>query len=268
MKWLLAVGTVLAAGSAALAQDAKPGDAKPGDPAKMEAKQPETKPAENLPTGEALFEKHVKAIGGMEAMKAEKNRMVRAKYIGPGEMGEGMLRVLRVPPNKMYQTLEIPGVITQEVWCNGEEGWMRDTSNGTHRLQADSLVEYKRQADYFGEANYKARYKELKTTGAEKFNGVDAYAVRAVPTEGKERTLYFDAKSGLMIGIRTPGTSGPESDSITTFGEYKKFGEVMQPTAFSTKSKNSTSSITILEIRTDLTTMPSVEPPDEVRSVK
>lgn len=253
-------------GGPTFAQDARP-------PMTETAKQPETKPAEtkpadNLPTAESLFEKHIAAIGGMEAIKAEKNRLVRAKYVGPGQMGDGMMRVMRTPPSKLYQTLEIPGVITQEVWCNAEEGWMRDTTNGTHRLQGEALLEFKRQADYYGEANYKARYKEVKTTAAEKFNDVDAFTVKCTPAEGRERYVYFDAKSGFIIGIKTPGPVGTESDTVITVKDYKKFGEVMQPTVFLTKTKSGESTITITEIRTDLATMPSVDPPDEVRAVK
>jgi hypothetical protein len=263
MKWS-AIPLTLAFGfwsaSIGAAQDSK---AQPAKPAETSAKQ-----SENLPDAASLFEKHIAAIGGMDALKAEKNRIVIAQYIGPGSIGEGSLRVLRQPPNKMYQTLEIPGVITQEVWCNGEDAWTRDSNAGTKRIQGDDLIEYRRQADYYGDANYKTRYKEMKTTAAEKFGEVDAYAVRVVPTEGKERTIYFDSKSGFIIGIRVPGSGGPEFDSVTTISDYKKFGAVMQPTKFVTLTGQIKSTVTIKDIQTDLTVMPTVDPPQEIRSAK
>lgn len=258
------------------AQDGKPPmTEKPGEqpaekaPAERpkEAAQP-VRQTENLPTAESLFEKHIAAIGGMDALKAEKNRLVRATYLGPGRIGEGALRVLRVAPNKLFQTLEIPGIITQEVWCNGEEGWMRDTNNGTNKLKGDALVEFKRQADFLGEANYKVRYKEIKTLYGEKFGDADAFAVKAVPTEGKERTIYFDAKTGFIIGFRMPGSGGPDTDMVTTLSDYKKFGEVMQPVKSVTKQGPGETVITIKKIDSNLSAMPSTEPPDEVRNVK
>lgn len=223
---------------------------------------------ENLPTAESLFQKHIAAIGGMDALKAEKNRLVRATYVGPGRIGEGSLRVLRVAPNKFYQTLEIPGMISQEVWCNGEEGWMRDTNNGTNKLQGDALIEFKRQADFLGEANFAARYKEISTLYGEKFGDADAFAVKAVPTEGRERTIYFDAKSGFIIGIRIPGSDGPETDTVTTVSAYKDFSGIMQPSKSVTKVGRGETVITIKKIDSNLAAMPSTEPPDEVRTVK
>jgi hypothetical protein len=263
MKFLLA--SVLASAlvvNPCSAQDGKPPmTEKPGEqpaekaPAEKpkEAAQP-VRQTENLPTADAL--------------KGEKNRLVRASYVGPGRIGEGSLRVMRVAPKKLYQTLEVPGIITQEVWCDGEEGWMRDTNNGTNKLKGDALIEFKRQADFLGEANYKVRYKEIKTIYGEKFADVDAFAVKAVPTEGKERTIYFDAKSGYIIGFRMPGPGGPDTDMVTTLSDYKKFGEVMQPVKSVTKQGPGETVITIKKIDSNLTAMPSTEPPDEVRSVK
>jgi len=264
--------------SPCLAQDAKPPVTekpavkpaeqpaeKPKEPAKD---QPASKPAEELPTAEALFEKHIAAIGGMDALKGEKNRLVRATYIGPGSIGEGSLRVLRVAPNKFYQTLEVPGVVSQEVWCNGEEGWMRDTNNGTNKLKSEALIEFKRQSDFLGEANYKMRYKEIKTLSSEKFGAIDAFVVKAVPKEGRERTIYFDAKTGFIIGIRMVGGAGPESDAVTTISDYKDFNGIMQPTKTVTKAGPGETTIIIKKIDSNLTAMPSTEPPDEVRSVK
>lgn len=262
-------------GPSCLAQDAKPPmPEKPGaqppkeQPKPADGKQPEAKPAEALPTAESLFEKHIAAIGGMDALKGEKNRLVRATYVGPGRIGEGSLRIIRAAPNKFFRTLEIPGIVSQEVWCNGEEGWIRDTNNGTHKLQGEPLIDYKLQSDFLGEANYKVRYREIKTTSREKFGEADAFVVRALPREGKERTLYFDAKSGFLIGIRVAGSGGPETDSVTSISEYQKFGETMQPIKTVTKSGPGETTVIIKKIESNLTALPTTEPPDEVRNVK
>jgi hypothetical protein len=261
--------------SVAHGQDSKP--VTPGQPAQPPA-QPSGKPGEktdgkqlsqdNLPAAEALFEKHIAAIGGLEAMKAERNRLVRAKFTLPGGSSDGSLRVIRIAPNKMSQVLEIPGVITQEVWYNGEDAWKRDTNAGTRRLQGDELAETKMQADILGECNFKARYREVKTVARETFAGVEAYSVKAVTPEGKERTLYFDAKAGFLIGLKAPSqTTGMES--LVTMSDYKKFGETMHPTkSVMTIGASEIGTITITQVESNLSVPPTVNPPDEVRAVK
>lgn len=237
----------------------------PGNPG-----QPGDKPQlsqDNLPEAEALFEKHIAAIGGLAAIKAERNRLVRAKFTAPGGNAEGALRVIRIAPNKMAQLLEIPGVITQEVWFNGEEAWKRDTNSGTRRVQGEELAEIKLQADILGECNFKARFREVKTAAREMFAAVEAYSVKATTPEGKERTLYFDAKSGFLIGVKAPSQNGTES--LVIMSDYKKFGETMHPTKSVMKLGDAEiGTIDIMQIEANLSVPPSVNPPDEVRAVK
>jgi outer membrane lipoprotein-sorting protein len=285
MKWMGAAAGVLVAGLSAAAQEDKP--MQPMD--QPATKQPATNPVdqpqptdqprpgeekkgelsqENLPTAESLFEKHIAAIGGLEAIKSERNRLVRAKFTGPGGSSEGGLRVIRVAPNKMAHILEIPGVTTQEVWYNGEEGWKRDSNAGTKKVKGDELAEIKMQADIMGECNYKARYREVKTLAREVFAGVEAYSVKATPAEGagREKTMFFDAKTGFLIGMKTKAAQG---DSTVMMSEYKKFGETQHPTRSVMKVGDmEVGTITVSQIESNLSVPPTVEPPDEVKAVK
>ena len=270
--WIAALAGIMAAAPAA-AQDDKPMQPMTETPpAPSPAKQPpkEDPPAqtENLPEAESLFEKHIAAVGGAEAVKAERNRLVKAKYAVAGGV-EGSLRIMRVAPDKLAQVLEIPGMLTQELWCDGESAWIRDSNKGTSRLKGAELADTRRLADIAGECNYKARYREVKTVGREKFADAEVYAVKATPAEGKPRTLYFDAQSGFMIGIRIAGEAGPESDAVTVLSDYKKFGSVSQPTKSITKRGETVlGTVTIQQIDSNLSVLPSVAPPDEVREVK
>jgi hypothetical protein len=276
MKWTIAAAGVFVAG---VAFGQAPTGEQPKQPAGTgteskapevkapEVKAPEIKAQESWPSAESLFEKHIAAIGGLEAIKGERNRLVRAKFSAPAGAAEGGLRVIRVAPNRMAQILEIPGMMTQEMWYNGEEGWQRDSNTGTSRLKGDALVDLRMQADILGECNYKSRYKEIKTLGPEQFAGVVAYAVRAVSPEGRERTLYFDSKAGYLIGVRSRTQQGV--DSVVTMSEYKKFGETLHPTKSVVKVGDAEAyTVTISQVESNLAVPPTVNPPDEVKAVK
>lgn len=244
----------------AWAQDAKPEAPKAAEP-------PAAPVPADLPSAESLFEKHIAAVGGSEAIKTEKNRLVRGK-IQTGAQGiEGALRTIRVAPNKFYQTIELPGIVTLETWYNGEEAWVRDSNRDTRRVSGPELSELKLQADYAGEMNYKGRYKEIKTVGREQFEEADVFVVKATPNAGRDRTLYFDAKSGLLIGIRM-ATEKADVDSVTVLSDYKKFGDLLHPTKSVQKLGGNQTTVTVTQIETNLTMLPTVEPPDEVRAIK
>lgn len=222
-----------------------------------------------LPTGEALFAKHVQAIGGEEALKAEKNRVVRGKISMMGRSADGLLTTWRVSPNRMYSLVEFPGIATLETWFDGESAWLRDSNAGTRKLSGEGLVEIRRSADFLGEANFRARYSNLTTQEKSTFADRPAYAVKATTTEGAERTLYFDAEKGFLIGVKSPGPSAdPANERTMILADYKQFGAVTHATKITQKDTRSETVTTITDINANVLTMPNIDPPDEVRKAK
>lgn len=219
----------------------------------------------DLPSGEDLFAKHVAAIGGEDALKAEKNRLTKSTITFVGRPTSGTATVSRVAPDKMYVIVDLPGVVTVETWSDGENAWQRNSNTGTRRLSGDELVQARRDADFLGEANYKARYSELKTTERTTFAQRPAYAVHAVFAGGGERTLFFDAEKGFLIGARA---ATPQGERTTTFGDYKQFGKAFHPTKTVQKDGQVEMVTTLNSLETDVPSLPSVSPPDEVRKVK
>lgn len=222
-----------------------------------------------LPTGEALFAKHVQAVGGMDALSAEKNRVVRGKISMMGRSADGILTTWRIAPNRLYSLVEFPGIATLETWCDGESAWLRDSNAGTRKLTGDGLIELKRSADFLGEANYRTRYATLTTQEKTTFAERPAYAVKATTTEGAERTLYFDAEKGFLIGIKSPGPAAdPANERTTILADYKQFGAVTHATKMTQKDTRSETITTITDINANVLAMPNIDPPDEVRKAK
>jgi hypothetical protein len=240
--------------------------------ARQESKpaQPSTPPATGaaLPSGEELFKKHVAALGGEEALRAEKNRVTKGRIQIKGQPNAGQVTVLRVAPNRMYSTLDLPGIVTIETWYNGERGWVRDSNSGVRALSGADLAETKRSADMLGEANFKERYTAVRTIAREKFEGKDAYSVEATISPDNKRTMYFDAESGLLSGIRVPSGKGPENDILLIMSDYKQFGAVKQPTKVTQRAGPGETVTTFTSIDANVAPMKSVDPPDEIKSVK
>jgi hypothetical protein len=236
--------------------------AAPGTPAKPAA------PAAGLPAGEALFAKHVEALGGMETLRAQKSALIKGRMIRPGG-ATGLITVWRKAPNTMYKIVDIPGQVTIETWCDGENAWVRNSNKGAARITGAALADTILEAEFIGEADYKARYKELVTKEKTTFGERPAYAVAALTSNDKPRTLFFDAEKGFLIGVEVPLTGGRGEGKLTiTIGDYKKFGDTYQPTLLIEDNGRLKNTTEFTQIEMNVALMPSLDPPDEVKSLK
>jgi len=249
---------------AAVGQVSQPAPAKPATPPQPVAP---GAPQEGLPTGTDLFAKHVAAIGGEAALRAEKHRVTRFKQVVEvnDQTLTGTITVNSVAPDRMYMILDFPGIFTVETWCDSENGWERNSNSGIKRLEGEQLAVRKRGAHFLGEADYKNRYKTLTTMERTTFADRPAYSVKAVSTEDAPSTLFFDADKGFLIGIRTTESTG---ERTVTFYDYKQYGSTMQ--AGKTVQVEPSMRITteILSLNSGGETPPNVEPPAEVKAVK
>jgi hypothetical protein len=133
----------------------------------------------DLPTGEDLFAKHLTAVGGLDAIKAQKTIVARGTFARTGS-ASGLLTIYRRAPNTMYKILEVPATVTVETWCDGERAWVRNSNKGSGKLTGANLEAVKQEARVIGESDYKESFKSLATTDKTTFADRPAYTVAAV----------------------------------------------------------------------------------------
>jgi hypothetical protein len=234
--------------------------------AQAQPPQPAPAPAAALPSGDELFKKYLDAIGGAEALRAKKNSLVKARVKRAGGP-DALLTIWRQAPGKMYKTLEIPGVVTLETWCDGQNAWSRNTTKGASRLAGAALNDAKSEAQIAGDADYKSRYTALETTERTTFAERPAFAVAATGADGGKRTLFFDAEKGFLIGVKLPG-GDKQVPIVLTFSDYKASGGLMQPMTVIEEAGAMRSVITYSQVDFDLPQIVNLDPPDEVKSIK
>lgn len=230
----------------------------------QETKPPAPASQEGLPEGADLFARHVQAIGGDAALRAERNRVAKFKQEVKSPRGtmNGVVTVSRIAPSKLYLIVDFPGAFTVETWCDGENAWQNHSHTGAKRFTGDQLAAIKRDADFLGEADYKNRYREMKTLERTTFAERPAYAVKVVPSSGAESTAYFDAEKGFLIGFRTLDGG---KERTTTFSDYKQFGATFHAGKSTMAGDGVEVTTTLLSLETDLATPPNVDPPEHIR---
>lgn len=201
--------------------------------------QPGTAPAQaagNAPTVDEIFERHIEAIGGREKVFEIKDRVINGTFEGEPFKFPARLRIVTRAPNKMIWEASEPAGLGIKIVYNGELGWrVYQVGSGkgmTEWVIGPSLVDLMETADFYGEANYKERYKELELAGTADFYGTTVYVVRGIRQSGKMHLLMFSIQTGLFIGSRTAvlHADGDMRPLDVRLENYKEFGGVLYPT--------------------------------------
>jgi len=175
--------------------------------------------AADLPEASELFERHIEAIGGRDAVFAEKTRVVTGTYEGPPFTGIVKLRVWAEAPDKMHMQLVEPLGRQLDLYYDGEVTWQQDSTSNNGEpvaVTGPQRVEIIEAADFFGESNYANRYSAIETIGTATFDGKDYYAVRATSQFGRTRRLFFEKESGLFSAEQSPIVTQDKDGKVIT----------------------------------------------------
>lgn len=160
--------------------------------------QPATTAAEPvLPTADEIFERHVKAIGGVAALQNIKTRVAKGSRIG----ADGILvpeEVYQKAPNKFSTVTTYPNE-TFSTGFNGVAGWGASSKGGVRSLPDALLAQVKSDAEFYKEIKAKELYSKLTVAGRQKIGDREVFVVEATPLTGPREKLYFDVESGLLL---------------------------------------------------------------------
>jgi hypothetical protein len=229
INWLAAVAALVAAGlttglSAQFPPPARPPKTAPAVPA------PEAPPAK-LPSGRAILDKHVAAMGGREAILAHKSTRATGTLSMPSTGLSGTLEIYGAHPNQTLLKISLSGVGEVLEGFNGTHGWSLSPMTGPMLLEGKQLDEKRFDSDYYSELRADSRYASITTLERVDFEGRPCYKVRLVRKNGGEDIEFYDVATGLKAGsITTRETQMGTVTGRTVESDYRKFGNLLQPT--------------------------------------
>lgn len=192
---------------------------------------PAIRAQEALPKAADLLAKMADALGGRDAFKAVKSIRARGTFEMPSQNLTGTVEIVQARPAQVRLTVAIQGIGTVENGCDGKIGWTMDPMSGPALMQGKALTDAISEAQ-FDAAFYNPDYvKSATTLEKTKFGDRPAYKLSVTTTFNSENTIYLDAETYFPIGqdkvAETPMGAVP---TTTSAGEFKKFGQFMQPT--------------------------------------
>jgi len=234
----LAAARVVATPAATFGQDAD------GNAAAQPITAPETPAVEDaeldLSSEEAaraaeVFEEHIEAMGGRDAVFGVDKRVIRGSYEGQPLKFPGRLRMTLEAPDKLYWEISEPAGLSITTVYNGEQAWSEVKAGvGEPRMNwiiGPPLLDLIESASFYGEADYKNRYRELAYVGTADFYGSVCHVIRGIRKSGKLHLLFFDTKTKLYKGARTAvlHESGEVRPLDVRIGDWAEVDGVMVP---------------------------------------
>jgi len=205
-----------------------------------------------LPTGRAVVDRFVAAIGGADTLRKYRSQRAVGTFEMPGPGITGQIEVFSAAPNLMRQRLVVPGLGTLESGYDGTVGWLDDPTIGPMVLDGKALAQMKVDADFYGALHGEDLYQTVETVERTTFEGTDAYKLRLVTTGGDEQFEYFSVETGLLVGGQSVRTLPMgEFPTTTVMTEYKTFGGLQLATRWVQRSMGVEQTITITSIEFD-----------------
>ena len=210
----------------------------------------QAQPTEDMPSAKQLIERHIKAVGGKEAIRKHKSRTTKARFEMTGMMGiEGDVVIYAMAPDRMLVVTEIPGIGEIRQGFDGEVAWGIDPMQGPRVLTGKELEQGRQQADFYSDLNYEKYFKEMETVGKTEFSGEETWEVKIKTSWDSDLTSYYSADTGLLRGNKVVQESPMgQIPTVTTLSEYKEFDGVKIPTKMVSKVMMGEQIITITEV--------------------
>lgn len=186
---------------------------------------------QDLADARTIVDRYVAAIGGAEAFAGVSSMRARGTLEITGQQISGALEILSARPSRMRLRAEMAGIGTVEAGYDGTLAWERNPLAGPSVLSGRRLQEAAEDARFDAPLHLDEHVREMTTVAALEFDGRPAHQVDVILASGTERTEFYDAETGLLIGSavrrETPLGVVPVE---TVMRDYQQFGPLRQPT--------------------------------------
>jgi outer membrane lipoprotein-sorting protein len=221
-----------------------------------------------LPCGEAIMDKAIEAMGGVEAIKKIKSTVMK----GTMDPGMGMslkLTVYAAAPNLTKTEMEIPGMGKMLQGYDGKVAWSYSAMNGPAIMGEKMAEETKEDASFVNRYDWRIQYPTVETKGIESVEGEECYKVIATSKSGKASTHYYSVKTGLLTRMDAQSETPMGVLTVqTVLKDYKEVDGVKFPFKTTQSAMGQVMTMIYTEIKNNVDIPSSTfEPPAEVKAL-
>jgi len=191
------------------------------------------KPADTaaLPSAQSIIDKHIEAIGGRTALQAHSSVSVKGSLAIPANGMTGTVEMYAARPNKSYTKTTVAGIGDIAEGFDGKTAWSTSPMTGPMLATGEELAQREFNSNFDRTLGMADAYESMKTVEKTTFEGRPAYKLELKRKGGGTDIEFYDAETGLKAGgiVEVKNQMGTIT-AQSTLSEYKKFGDILQPT--------------------------------------
>lgn len=176
-----------------------------------------------------LVDLYVKALGGMDKIKALKDYQMTMLMELPGQAVTTIFTYKA--PNMTKKEVMLGTVVLNTKVFDGAKGAEKNMQGGKTDIQGKELEDLRVRSAFFPETQFKALGVKMNVKGIEELGDKLVYVMEASLPSGETVTYYFDKMTGLKIreNFRAPSPMGGFLLVTVSYDDFREVGGVKFP---------------------------------------
>jgi hypothetical protein len=222
-----------------------------------------------LPDAREIINRHVKAIGGREAILGLKSMQATGTLSIPASGITGPVEIVHAAsPDRMLVKMTMPGIGEIIEGFDGSHGWSVNPMTGAMLKVGKELTQTRLDADFYGDLRDPQKYPQVRTVEKTTFDGRPCYKVSLKRIDGVEDFDFYDVATALRAGsMNTRETFTGVVNMTQIESGYKKFGKMMVATLVTQQVMGIEQKITLLTVEYDKVQASAFDPPSTVKAL-
>ena len=211
------------------------------------------KPADAaLPTAQSVIDRYIEAIGGRKALQAHSSVAGKGTLSIPANGLTGTVEVYAARPNKTFTKTTIAGVGEITEGFDGTTAWSINPMTGAMLATGEELAQRAFNANFDRTLGMAAQYESMQVVEKTTHEGRPVYRLELKRKGGPTDIEFYDTETGLKAGgiVELANPMG-KITATTSLSEYKKFGDLLQPTVVKQAASGTQIVITFTDMQFD-----------------
>jgi len=225
--------------------------------------------ASALPDAREIINRHIKAIGGREAILAHKSMHATGTLSIPSSGITGPMEMFAAAnPDRTFVKMTVTGIGQIIEGFDGSHAWSMNPMTGAMLKVGKELTQTKFDADFYGDLRDSQKYQQIQTIEKTTFDGRPCYKVSLKRIDGVEDFDFYDVATGLRAGsMNTRETFTGVVNMTQIEGSYTKVGTLLQAMQVTQQVMGIEQKITLLTVEYDQVPASAFDPPAEVKAL-